>query len=82
MIIVYLLGDIFTTGVIFESFIGNTQYSGHEVLYIHDIGFCHKIDSNNAFNSMYTLWFARYCRDLCGFGCMGELCGFVVARIM
>ena len=41
-----------------------------------------KIYSNDASDSMYTLCFARYCRDLCGFGCMGELCGFVVARIM
>ena len=31
----FVLGDIFTTGVIFESFIGNIQYSEHEVHYIH-----------------------------------------------
>ena len=74
--------------------IGRIQYSWHiwgsfcTLRYIHhwsDIWFCSEIYLLNIFDSQYTLWFSRFCRDLFGFGrlqrfvwTLGEVCGFDV----
>ena len=49
----FVLADIFTTGGIFESFIGNIQYSEHEVHYIHVNVKC----LEDAFTTRLTLGF-------------------------
>ena len=68
----FVLGDILTTGVIFESFIGNIQYSEHEVHYIHVNVKC----LEDAFTTRLTLGFVtRYIQMMHSIQCI--LCGLL-----